>query len=87
MSFALEGTSVTCEFIFKGVAVRPGSWLKMKNVYDPVLYQCLVTDDKNVTYAWCMHDGKWKAFNVAHIKAIIVPKRSFAKKCREQGKN
>lgn len=77
--FKTDRVAITCEFMFKDSPVRPGSLLKIRNIYGPVLYQCLVTDlDDNITYAWCKHNGRWRAFNVAHIKGVILPKRSWA---------
>lgn len=81
--FDSDKVAVTCEFMFGKEVVRPGNLLKMKHVYGPVLYQCLVTDmDKDITYAWCQHNGQWRTFDVRHIKGIVVSKRSFNKKCK-----
>lgn len=80
MSFTDTSTAVTTEFMLGEEWITPGTWLKIKNVYNPVLYQCLVTDmSRDVTYAWCLHAGRWKAFSVKDIKGVVKRKRSFNK--------
>lgn len=81
--FLPEHIAITCEFMLGGDVVRPGFLLRIKNVYGPVLYQCLVHDTENdVTYIWCQHKGKWRTFPIGSIKSIVVSKRSYKKQCR-----
>ena len=81
--FLPDKVAVTCEFMLGDEEIRPGNLLKIKNVYGPVLYQCLVTDLENdITYAWCKHNGKWRAFNMTQIKCRVLPKRSFKNRCK-----
>lgn len=81
--FNSDQVAVTCEFMLGEEVVTPGCLLRIKNIYGPVLYQCLVTDmERDITYAWCMHKGKWRTFHVGHIRSIVSSKRSYRKKCK-----
>lgn len=79
-----ERIAISCEFMLGDELVTPGSLLKIKDLYEPVLFQCLIHDlESDTTWALCQYQGKWRRFHVGRVKRLIIPKRSWRKNnCR-----